>query len=133
MDAVCSKCGVALAPGDVLYTASAEIVCAKCFGVADIAATDQRAANNIVAAAGTCLLAAVIGWFINPVFLATFMSLASGGFALKSMLPGNERFTKLLGPGKRTLVWVVAGTGIAITLFQLFVVLNVISIGVSHR
>ena len=46
---------------DVLYTTDARIVCAKCYAVEDILATDKRAAQNIVKAAVGCAVLPGVG------------------------------------------------------------------------
>lgn len=43
----CQMCGTAIAGDEVLYTADARIVCAGCFGKADVAATASRSSGAV--------------------------------------------------------------------------------------
>jgi predicted RNA-binding Zn-ribbon protein involved in translation (DUF1610 family) len=133
MDGTCSSCGTALAQADILYTEDAKVVCAKCSGKAEIKRDERRAATNIKNAAYTCLGFALAAWFINPVFLCSAISLTSGLYAVKSLLPGNERFTSYLSSSEKTVAWATAGLGLAIASFELLIILNVLSIAMSSR
>lgn len=116
----CSGCGTAVADENVLYTAEARIVCAKCYAAADIVETDKRHAHAIRnAAIGSSL--AGIGTFFSPLSGFTIVVVAfaiaaigSGIYAIQSMSFGQERFTKHLTPGDRILVWVCSLIGIII-------------------
>ncbi|MGE0549853.1 MAG: hypothetical protein AB7O24_24020 [Kofleriaceae bacterium] len=111
----CSVCGVQLAMKDVLYNEHARVLCPMCFAKADIAATDQRAAAYIKTTALSSLTAAGVAWLINPFFVFSLLAVSSAVYAIKSMLPGNERFSNLLSSGDRTLVWIGAIGGLALT------------------
>jgi hypothetical protein len=107
----CSGCGAAIEQANVLYTADARIVCAKCYANEDIIATDKRAAQNIVKAAIGCAVFGVVSFF-SPLsgFLAVVIgcivaTFVSGIYAIQSLARGNERFTKHLTSGDRILIW----------------------------
>jgi hypothetical protein len=91
----CSGCGAMMEPGDVLYTAEARPVCARCYASADIVETDKRAGNNIKSAGFAALGAAGLSFMFNPLFLVTVSSVLSAIYALKSLTnKHDERFTK---------------------------------------
>lgn len=120
MQEICSGCGAMLAQSDVLYTSEARIVCAACFGKADIVETDKRAANNIRNAAVASLVAGLLSFFMPLVvglvieIMFLVIAFSSGLYALRSLMPGNERFTKHLTVGQRALIWICAGGGIGL-------------------
>jgi DNA-directed RNA polymerase subunit RPC12/RpoP len=123
---ICSGCGKAVSGADILYTADANVVCPECSAKDDIVATDKRAARNIQSAAVSSLLAGLLSVFFNPIFAPMVIAFASGGYALKSLMPGNERFTKHLSKGAQTAVWIFACLGIAAAAFRVLIELAVI-------
>jgi hypothetical protein len=120
---ICSGCGTPVAAANVLYTADARIVCAKCYAAADIVETDKRHANNIRNAAIGSSLAGILTIFaplsgiILVVLAAGVAAVASGVYAVNAMSFGQERFTKHLTPGDRLLVWVCSVVGIGLGAF----------------
>lgn len=128
MDSKCSKCGVALAPSDVLYASDASVVCAACADKADLVDTDKRAAANIKAAAYSSLTAGAFGLVFNPIWVCTVIAATSGVFAMRSLLPGNERFSKHLGDGGKTVVWICAGGGIGLAGLHVLLMLAAVSL-----
>jgi hypothetical protein len=126
-----------LAQADVLYTTDARIVCAACFGKADIVETDKRAANNIRNAAVASLVAGLLS-FVMPIFVGLiieilFLALAfsSGLYALRSLMPGNERFSRHLTLGQRVGIWICAGIGLGLASLVTLALLGVIHILLS--
>ncbi len=125
MDVTCSGCGVALGGSDVLYTTDGKPVCLSCSANADLLATDKRAAGNIVkagwGAVGSSLLAAV-GQIALMGFMAYFFvagAIISAAYALKSLAPGNERFSKHLSSGQRSTVQICAIAALIISSLTL--------------
>ncbi|HEU0031163.1 MAG TPA: hypothetical protein VFQ53_11060 [Kofleriaceae bacterium] len=121
----CSGCGAQMAPQNVLYTSTADPVCAKCYAKADIVATDQRAAANIKRLAVGSALGGLLAFF-SPlsgfgivVIASIIFAMASGIWALQSMARGNERFTQHLQGSGRAMVWVLSVFGIAVAGFSL--------------
>lgn len=117
----CSGCGAQIAPQNVLYTTAADPVCAKCYAKEDIVETDKRAAANIKRLAIGSAVGGVIT-FLSPlsgiglvVIGCILFSMISGIWALQSMARGNERFTRHLTSGDRTLVWIASIFGIALS------------------
>ena len=125
-------CGKAISGSDILYTEDARVVCNACSATAEISRDEGRAARNIKTAAWTCLGASVFAWFFNPFFLVNVGAILSGIFAIKSVLPGNERFTKYLTGGERTMIWVVTIIGLVLTGLELIVFLVALSAVASH-
>jgi hypothetical protein len=128
----CSMCGKALSGSDILYTEDARVVCNGCSAKAEISRDEGRAARNIKGAAWSCLGASVFAWFFNPFFIVNIAALLSGIFAIKSVLPGNERFTRYLSPGERTMIWVVTIIGFVLTGLELLVFLIALAAVSSH-
>lgn len=129
----CNNCGTALAEANVLYTTDARIVCAKCYALADIVETDKRAANNIRNAAWACAGGGVISFFsplstmLIVVVGCVAMTMVSGIYALQSLARGNERFTKHLTAGDRTMIWICSIFGMAVAGFIGLAVLGLFS------
>ena len=126
-----------LAQSDVLYTADARIVCPACFGKADIVETDKRAANNILNAAAASLVAGLLS-IVMPVFVGLIIEIlflviafSSGFYALRSLMPGNERFSRHLTLGKRIGIWICAGIGIGSAGLVTLALLGVVHVLVS--
>ena len=90
MSAFCSGCGKPLAPGDILYTADARIVCAVCNGVTEVAQANWNAGNKIRNAAIASLVCGLGGWLIDPVFLVTIATVALAIYALTSVNKGTD-------------------------------------------
>jgi uncharacterized membrane protein HdeD (DUF308 family) len=116
----CTGCGVAVAPANVLYTSDARVVCAKCYAQADIVETDRRHAR-VIRNAGLASLGGGVFTFFSPlsgllvvVIAAGVFAIATGIYALGQVSAGNDRFTRHLTSGDRTLVWVTAIAGMAI-------------------
>src|SRR5262245_3541214 len=115
----CSSCGVSLAPREVNYTADAKIMCASCFGKADLVDTDKRAAGNIIkagwASVGAGAFSMIAPFMMMGVITYLFVAMAwlSAALAVKSVASdaGNERFTKHLSQAQRVTVWVCSGLG----------------------
>jgi hypothetical protein len=113
----CSSCNAAVDPNNALYSPEANVLCATCFAKLDILETDKRAAKNIVNAAGAALLAGVLTWpsimigTIAMVF-AILIAFTSAIYALRSLFPGNERFSKHLTGGQRMWVYIASIGGI---------------------
>ena len=129
---ICSGCGAPVAAANVLYTADARIVCAKCYAAADIVETDKRHANNIRNVAIGSSLCGILTFFaplsgvLLLVLAAGTASVISGIYAINALAFGQERFTKHLTPGDRLLVWVCSILGIALgALFSLLMLINV--------
>jgi uncharacterized membrane protein HdeD (DUF308 family) len=129
---ICSGCGAPVAAANVLYTADARIVCAKCYAAADIVETDKRHANNIRNAAIGSALCGILTFFapLSGVLLVVLASgtaaVASGIYAINAMAFGQERFTKHLTPGDRLLVWICSIIGMALgAFFALMMVIGV--------
>ena len=120
---ICNGCGTPVAAANVLYTADARVVCAKCYAAADIVETDKRHANNIRNAAIASSLLGFLTFFapLSGILLVVLASgtaaVASGIYAINAMAFGQERFTKHLTPGDRILVWVCSIVGIGLGAF----------------
>jgi uncharacterized membrane protein HdeD (DUF308 family) len=120
---ICSGCGTPVAAANVLYTADARIVCAKCYAAADIVETDKRHAHAIRNAAIASSLAGLLtvfsplSGFIFVVIACGVAAVASGVYAVNAMSFGQERFTKHLTPGDRVLVWICSIVGIGLGAF----------------
>lgn len=120
METICSGCGVKLAAQTALYSAEGEPVCAVCAGKADLVATDQRAAANIVKAGWGAVGASLLGFFgqiallgiISYLFVAT--AVISGVFALNSLSASNEHFAKYLTSSQRSTTKLCAIVGFII-------------------
>lgn len=128
----CSGCGADIAPQNVLYTATAQIVCAKCYAAADIIATDIRHAKRIRSLAIGSVLAGVgtmvapLSGFAIVVIAFAISAVSSGIYAIIYMGRGNERFTKHLSAGDKALVWICSIGGIALGgSFALFWLLGI--------
>ena len=129
---ICNGCGVPVAAANVLYTADARIVCAKCYAAADIVETDKRHANNIRNAAiassllGILTLFAPISGILLVVLASGTAAVGSGIYAINAMAFGQERFTKHLTPGDRVLVWICSIIGMALgAFFALMMIIGV--------
>ena len=116
----CNGCGTMIDPANALYTADAQMVCAKCAAASDILETDKRAAHNIRNAGIACALTGVMSFFsplsgfllvVVGVIVMTFLS---GIYAINSMANGQERFTRHLTPGDRVLIWFCSIFGMAV-------------------
>jgi hypothetical protein len=122
MGTTCSGCGVALAPSDVLYSSDAKPVCLACNSKTDLVDTDKRAAANIVRAGWVAVGAGILSCFGQIALmgiLAYFIvatSVISAGYALNSLSPSNERFSKYLTAGQKTVVQVTAVAGIVFSM-----------------
>jgi hypothetical protein len=124
----CTSCGKPITGADILYTEDANPICMQCNGVRSIHVDEERAARNIQKAAWTCLVTAIIGYFINPFFIMNVFAMLSGIWAIQSMARGNERFTNYLSSGERGQIWVCSILGIALTALQVLAI--VFAIGV---
>ena len=112
-----------MSPNAVLYNTQGQPVCDACFGKADLAATDRRAADNIRKAGFVCIGAGVLS-LIAPIAIGfliacVVVTLTSGVYALQSLARGNERFTKLLTAGQIQGVWVCTIAGIALAALSM--------------
>ena len=120
---ICNGCGAPIAAANVLYTADARVVCAKCYAAADIVETDKRHANNIRNTAigsslcGILTIFAPLSGVLFVVLAAGTASVISGIYAINAMAFGQERFTKHLTPGDRLLVWICSIIGIGLGAF----------------
>ena len=123
-EAICSGCTKALAPGDVLYTGEAKIVCAECAGKAEISRDEASSARNIKRAALTCLVAAVLGFgslitmFGLGFWACAIISVGAGLFAANSMISNGERFLRYLSAADKTVIWVCTLAGLGIAAFE---------------
>jgi hypothetical protein len=130
----CGSCGKPISDSDVLYTAEGNMVCSVCSDLASLQGHEQRAAGNIQKAAWSCLTCSVLAWFFDPFFSVDVLCILSGLFALRSMARGNERFTRYLGAGAHTQVWVCTVLGFAITGVHVLLVLLVFgAVATSHH
>ncbi len=116
----CNSCGTAVADANVLYTADARIVCARCYAAADIVETDKRHAHNIRNAAIGCAVGGIVSFF-SPLSTILFVVIAcvvatfvSGIYAIQQLSAGQERFTKHLTSGDRVLIWFCSIFGMAV-------------------
>ena len=110
------------------------MVCSLCSDLASLRGHEQRAAGNIQKAAWSCLTCSLLAWFFDPFFSVDVLCVLSGLFALRSMTRGNERFTRYLGAGARTQVWVCTVLGLAIMAVHVLLVLLVFgAVATSHR
>jgi hypothetical protein len=121
----CSSCGKPISGSDILYSAEGNMVCAGCSDVASLRGHEQSAAGNIQKAAWSCLTCSVLAWFFDPFFSVDVLCLLSGLFAIRSIGRGNERFTRYLGGGAHTQVWVCTILGFVIMGIHLLLVLLV--------
>jgi hypothetical protein len=115
----CSSCNATVDPRTVLYSPQANVLCADCFAKLDLIETDKRAATNIVRAASAALFAGVMTWPVIMIgtiamVFAIVVAFTSAIFALRSMFPGNERFTRHLTGGQRTWVYIASIGGITL-------------------
>jgi hypothetical protein len=129
----CSTCGKALAPADILYTDDARVVCVTCSTKQEIVRDEKGAARNIRMASFTCLGAALFGFAAFSVGFGLFfyagaiISIASGIFAGQAILSsGDERFTKHIAPGEKTVIVFCTVLGLLISSFETLVILGVI-------
>ena len=118
----CGSCGTPVASANVLYTAEALAVCARCFANDDLLATDKRAARNIRSASIMALVAGVIAIFAPlggsiAVGASCLVAFSSAIFAVQSMTPRNLRFTKHLTGGDKTMIWIFSILGMALAAF----------------
>ncbi|HUJ63793.1 MAG TPA: hypothetical protein VLX92_35075 [Kofleriaceae bacterium] len=123
----CASCGKQLARSEVLYDEQAREICAACNDKREIRRDESRAARNIQTAAWSCLGLSVLGWFFNVLYVVNVGTILTGIYAIRSVMPGNERFTKYLTPGARTQIWVCAVLGLTITVIQLLLLLYVLA------
>jgi len=105
-------------PGAALYDTQGRAVCQTCFDKLDLVATDHRAAANI-RRAGYVSLAGGVASLFAPIamgfsIVCAILTLTSGVYAIQSLARGNERFTALLTPLQRQLVWACTIGGIAL-------------------
>jgi hypothetical protein len=129
----CSSCNAVVDPRNVLYSPEANVLCAECFAKLDLIETDKRAAKNIVRAASAALFAGVMTWPVIMIgtiamVFAIIIAFTSAIFALRSMFPGNERFTKHLTGGQRA--WVYIGSIGGIVLAGIPALLIALGVGV---
>jgi hypothetical protein len=129
----CSSCGKALAAADILYTDEAKIVCVECSTKREIVRDEKGAARNIRMASFTCLGAALFGFAAFAVgyglffYAGAIISVASGIFAGQAILSaGDERFTKHISPGEKTVIIICTVLGLAISSFETLVIMGVI-------
>lgn len=129
----CSSCGKALAPADILYTEDAKIVCVECSTKREIVRDERGAARNIRMASFTCLGAALFGFASFAVgyglffYAGAIISVASGIFAGQALMSaGDDRFTKHISPGEKTVIIACTVLGLAIASFETLVMLGVI-------
>jgi len=121
MDTACNTCGAPLSGSDVLYAEDGSIICQACQDVRDVRRDEGNAARNILGATGTSVVAAIVSFVFNPLFAATIVAIASGSYAMTSLRPGNERITRHLSRGQRTLVLLGGGLGIALAVLPLLI------------
>jgi hypothetical protein len=123
-ESICSGCNKALAPGDVLYTDQAKIICVECAGKAEISRDEASSARNIKRAALTCLVAAILGFgslitmFSLGFWACAVISVGAGLFAANSMISNGERFLRYLSPADKTMIWVCTLGGLGIAAFE---------------
>ena len=129
----CTSCGKALAPADILYTEDAKIVCVDCSTKREIVRDEKGAARNIRMAALTCLGAALFGFAAFSVgyglffYAGAIISIAAGVFAGTAIMSaGDERFTKHISPGEKTVIIACTVLGLGIASFETMVMLGVI-------
>jgi len=129
----CSSCGKSLAPADILYSEDAQIVCVDCSTKRAIVRDEKGAARNIRMASFTCLGAALFGFASFAVgyglffYAGAIISIASGIFAGQAILSGGEeRFTKHISPGEKTVIVACTFIGLAISSFETLVMMGVI-------
>lgn len=116
----CSRCMTPLARQEILYSASAAVLCARCFDQDDLAVQNQRAAGFIVESALTSLGAGLLtlaGFSVIIALLVSTAGLISGVYALRSLLPSNRRFAQLLSLRKRIVVGVCASVGLLLAMY----------------
>jgi hypothetical protein len=117
----CSGCGQPVAPENVLYTADARIVCAKCYAIADIVETDKRHAHNIRSAAIASAVGGIFAFFsplagfLIVVVAVVTASMISGIYALRSLVSAQPRFAVHITSGDRVLIWFCSLFGIIIS------------------
>ena len=129
----CSQCGKALTPDAILYTEDAAVVCVDCNTKREIVRDERGAARNIRAASFTCLGAALLSFASFSVGFGLFfyagaiISIASGIFAGTAIMSaGDERFTKHISPGEKTVIIACTVLGLGISSFETLVMLGVI-------
>jgi hypothetical protein len=116
----CSGCGTALAPANVLYSADARIVCARCYAQADIVETDKRHANTIRNAGLACAAGGLVTFFsplsglLFVVLAAAAFTISTGIYAILQVAGGKDRFTQHLSQGDVLLVWICSIFGIGV-------------------
>lgn len=119
----CSVCGTALAPANVLYTADARVVCARCYAQADIVETDKRHAHTIRNAGLACAGGGLLTFFsplsglVFVVFAAAAFTISTGIYAILQVAGGKDRFTQHLSQGDVLLVWICSIVGIGLAAF----------------
>jgi hypothetical protein len=117
----CSGCGTAVATSNVVYNAMAQVLCPGCAAKAEIVRDEGRAAGNLKAAGWSAVGTGVLA-FIGPIamlgvityfFAAT--SMISAIVVINGLSRGNERFTKYLSTGQRSIAWTCAIVGITLS------------------
>lgn len=116
----CVGCGKAISGSDVLYNAKGDTICGACQAKMDIVRDEGRAAGNLVKAAWSSIVAALLAFFGSLAYIGVITyffvaaAMVSAIFAIQGVSRGNERFTKHLTSGQRMQVWVCAIIGIGI-------------------
>jgi hypothetical protein len=83
--ATCSVCKVELAPVQVLYDASAAIVCQSCLDKAEVKSLEARAASSSRKAAYGNLFIGVFSLFFNPFFLLTIGAIGNAIYVFNQL------------------------------------------------
>jgi len=117
----CNGCGTAVATNNIVYNADAQVMCPPCAAKAEIVRDEGRAAGNLKTAGWSAVGAGVLA-FIGPIamlgiitYLFVATSLVSAIFVINGLSRGNERFTKYLSPGERSMALGCAIVGIALS------------------
>ena len=119
--ATCSECARAIEGAQLLYSPQGNPICPSCNANHELAELDVRAAKNITNAAVSSLLLALVSFVFNPFFLLTILSFSTGGYAIKSLSPSNERFAKHVA-SYRGLLYAAAIAGIVLSGLRVLLV-----------
>jgi hypothetical protein len=116
----CSKCGVSLAPSDVLFNSDARVVCEACVMKSEIVRDENNAARNLRRAGWSALAFGVVA-FLGPISSLGWLSyvfaagaVMTAAFAITGAGRRDDIAGKHLSRGQRLLIYTECTLGLAL-------------------
>lgn len=119
----CATCGRAIDPAQALYSTQGELVCDGCFNQAGVDSRLQQAARGL--AIGT-VVAALVSWVCNPLFIVSVIAIGNSIAALRLLVRADVK--EALGP-KHSSLQILAIVGLVIAAAR--VLLDLAMVGLA--